>query len=336
VVLHLRFGALPVDVHTEDPRVRSRLESYFDAFVARKGKASAVQVDALVGLAPDVGLDFTPWNARGKDSFADGPRGRFIRKERTGVLIEARAGRWRITGDLHRNFSQLVNVLGVVYGLSILDRGGAMLHASAVVRDGAALAIIGQSGTGKSSTAVRLLELGFDFLSNDRVIIEARRGGLIAHGLPKLPRVNPGTLLMGDRTKTLLDGAKRHRYQRLPADELRQVEDKYDLDVRETLGRAWQLSAPLRCAIVLSWRAGHDELVLQRLEPGQALEAMRAAAKSFGAFDQRLSERGDDALRRAAATLPVYRAAGDFDPARLAREIDERWGELASLQGSKR
>jgi HprK-related kinase B len=332
--LLLRFGEVVVAVNAEDDRLRDRLSSYFRGFVASDGVAPKpdVKIDASLERRSDVAsIEFAAWDARGKDSYADVLGKRFIRKDRTGVLISAKKRHWTIEGDLSRNFSQLVNLVGTAYSLTVLDRGGAMLHASAVARDGLSLALIGTSGSGKSSTAVRLLELGFDFLSNDRLILEAASKAVLAHGVPKLPRVNPGTLLSGRRTRALLDSSKRQRYQKLPPEQLRAVEDKYDLDVAEILGSRWELTSQLGCAIVLAWTPSGRGLSFQRLDADQALEAMRATAKSFGAFDRRLSERRDDALLLAARRVPVYRVSGQFNPSQLAREISWYWPDLAQM-----
>lgn len=48
-----------------------------------------------------------------------------------------------------------------------------VLHASAVALDGRALLIIGASGTGKSTLAIRLMALGATLVADDRVIVRA-------------------------------------------------------------------------------------------------------------------------------------------------------------------
>jgi HprK-related kinase B len=196
-----------------------------------------------------------------------------------------------------------------------------MLHSSAVVREGAALAVVGQSGSGKSSVAVRLLEHGCDFMTNDRLIVERAKTGITGHGLPKLPRVNPGTLLAGERTRALVDEADRRRYRSLSQEELWRLEEKYDLDVRRALGRRWVLSAPIAAAFVLEWRRVEAPVRIERLDAGRALESLRSAAKSFGPFDLSLSDRSDSALQDLARRVPVYRVIGAADPTGLANRL---------------
>lgn len=52
------------------------------------------------------------------------------------------------------------------------ERGRYTLHAGAVARGGAGLLIAGDSGSGKSSTALSLIHAGWDFLADDAVLLE--------------------------------------------------------------------------------------------------------------------------------------------------------------------
>jgi HprK-related kinase B len=324
----LDFGGVPIVVVSRDERLLKRVADYFDKFCGptRRVKRPRSIIEAVVGPPEDITEEMRPWDGRGKESFADVGGRRLVRKDRTGTLVSISDGRWTVTGDLHRRFAQLVNVVGCAYGMSLLDRGGAMLHSSALVRDGRAFAIVGESGSGKSSVAVRLLERGFDFLSNDRLIVRAGRPGVIAYGLPKLPRVNPGTLLAGDRTRSVVDPEDRRLYDGMSKRELWNVEHKHDLDVMGTLGRRWVPSAPLELAVVLNWRYGGERFTFEPIDSGRALESFRAAAKTFGPFDLHLDERSDNALRAVVRAIPVFRVTGSTNPPALAELIAERYG----------
>lgn len=54
------------------------------------------------------------------------------------------------------------------------------LHASCVASDGRAVLIAGQSGSGKSDLALRLIDRGFTLVSDDRTIIHKEGTKLIA------------------------------------------------------------------------------------------------------------------------------------------------------------
>jgi HprK-related kinase B len=321
-VVHLRFGGFTLALEADSRRLAHRVEDYFRPFVTEAGgQASSVLEASLTAAQPAAGCEFVEWDGRGKESFADLESVRLVRKDRTGVLIRIDGSHWSIAGDLQRHFSQVANLIGAMYGVWLMGQGCSMVHASAVVRNGEAVAIIGQSGQGKSSVAVRLLEQGFDFLTNDRLLVQAHDDGIVAYGIPKLPRVNPGTLLAGERTKLLIDKTSRRRYERLSEEALWDLEEKRDLDVQESLGRRWLLTAPLGCAVVLGWYQAGTGLAVRRLEAAQAFEKLREATKTFGVFDRDLMSRSDSALKQLASTTPIYMASGAVDPTRLANEI---------------
>lgn len=63
---------------------------------------------------------------------------------------------------------------------------GVTLHASCVVSSGHGVLIIGPSGSGKSALALNLMALGADLVSDDRTILEVRRGFLQASCPPAI------------------------------------------------------------------------------------------------------------------------------------------------------
>ena len=60
------------------------------------------------------------------------------------------------------------------------------LHASTVAIDGRAVLISGPSGSGKSDLALRLLDRGFNLVSDDRTIIRKDGARLIASAPPNI------------------------------------------------------------------------------------------------------------------------------------------------------
>lgn len=55
-----------------------------------------------------------------------------------------------------------------------------MLHATTVTRNGRAVIIVGPSGSGKSDLALRLLDRGFNLVSDDQTMVRKANGRLIA------------------------------------------------------------------------------------------------------------------------------------------------------------
>jgi len=68
----------------------------------------------------------------------------------------------------------LVFVTGTALAAIVYQRGGLLLHASAVVRDGRAFVFCGPSGAGKSTLAAALTRAGCQFLADD---VSALEGG---------------------------------------------------------------------------------------------------------------------------------------------------------------
>lgn len=60
------------------------------------------------------------------------------------------------------------------------------IHATAVVIDGQAVIIRGDSGTGKSDLALRLIDRGASLLSDDYTLVEAHEGHAIARPAPNI------------------------------------------------------------------------------------------------------------------------------------------------------
>lgn len=117
-------------------------------------------------------------------------------------LAEARATLWLAETwwlePLKLQQSPWLSLLGWL----LRERGRYMLHASAVARDGKGLLLAGESGSGKSSSALALIQAGWDWLADDVALLEPGTGARI-HGLargfcfhPALAAQVPG--LMGE------------------------------------------------------------------------------------------------------------------------------------------
>lgn len=79
-------------------------------------------------------------------------------------------------------------LIAQVLPFTALVRGLEVLHASAVVRNGRAIALLGPSGAGKTSVALELVRSGASFLADDVLALELRGEELLGH---------PGTPVAG-------------------------------------------------------------------------------------------------------------------------------------------
>lgn len=96
----------------------------------------------------------------------------------------------RITGrqydEAHRESFQ-VYLLGQALSYALVKRGFEPLHATAVVVDGEAAVLLGNSGFGKSSLAACFLQAGHRLLTDDLLILRPSAAGVMAY--PGPPRI---------------------------------------------------------------------------------------------------------------------------------------------------
>jgi len=221
-----------------------------------------------------------------KEAVCEVRGGRLVRKLATGVLMGLGRRDAFAIGDLVRHLSQGINLVNNRYAKTVVRRGHLLLHASAVARDGRAVALAGPSGAGKSTSALHLVEHGFRFVSNDRLLVRPDADGVEALGYAKQPRVNPGTLLHHPRLHLLLEPDDRAALAALPPAELWKLERKCDVDLETIYGEGtFTLHAGLVALVVLTWRPTGAGLTVRRLERSEALACLPLIRKDLGVFD---------------------------------------------------
>lgn len=257
-VLGLEFDGLSLRVRTNSAALRQRLADYFRAAVAEPA-TGALDIIAVQASAPEFSLPFTDWQrdpgkAGRKEAFSDVAGGRVVLKVRTGMQFligpELRLG----VGDCETNDNQIINFVIAQYIRHSLTDGALLCHSAGVAHHGHGLTIAATSGAGKSTLALHLMSRGVTFVSNDRVLISKRNGRHFMHGVPKQPRVNPGTLLNNSDLTQVLHERRLTELRDMPLDALWDLEEKYDVDIERVYGPGrWQLSSPLRALLLLNW-----------------------------------------------------------------------------------
>ena len=183
-----------------------------------------------------------------------------------------------------------------------------LFHASAISWGGRAVAMAGPPGAGKSTSALHLVEEGFHFLSNDRVLARAHGEGAEAMGYPKQPRVNPGTLLHHRRLATLLTADDRAALAAMDRTALWNLERKSDVDLDAIYGPGTvDLKGALHALVLLKWRLDGRGLEIRRLTPAQAMANLPLFQKDLGVFDL------DRPLRRTVSQVDLDRYAAVLD-----------------------
>jgi hypothetical protein len=108
-------------------------------------------------------------------------------------------------------------LLGQVLSFCLLARGLEPLHATAVVIEGAAIALLGGCGYGKSTLAATFLSRGYPLLTDDVLVLEFAEHSVLAH--PSLPRIK----LLPDSTTSLFNGLQPIPMNRLTSKKIFQL-----------------------------------------------------------------------------------------------------------------
>jgi hypothetical protein len=193
-------------------------------------------------------------------------------------------------------------LLGPVFGLVLRLRGVPSLHASAVAVDGAAVALVGAPGVGKSSTAAALAARGHALVADDVLALRVGEDGIMAQ--PAYPHLR----LWPDIIPALFG----------PGAELPPLTPNWDKRGLRLDEAFHPHPLPLGAVYVLCGReAGPDT---PRLEPMGAMEAVLALVANgyVGWFpDPAAQARELEVLGRVARAVPVAWATPSADPTRL-------------------
>lgn len=289
---HLRVGPVSVSVFCPDP-LRAALVAYFAEALADAPGVDPVTVHLLPGqaLAPEPAwIDWArePGKAGRKDAVVDLDDARLVRKVRSGVTF-VQSPRVRLAcGPLVDHVSTVINFINTQVLSHCQQDGWQLCHAAAVTGAGRTLAISGLSGGGKSTSILRMMDIdGTAFVSNDRLLVQPGAPAR-ALGIPKHPRINPGTILGNPRLLAMLDPARRAELAAMNPDALWALEDKHDLMVSEVYGPGRvQYAAPLTDFWVLNW--ARDSEAPTRVDPVDLAarpDLLGAIMKSPGPFYQ--------------------------------------------------
>jgi HprK-related kinase B len=286
------LGDVAFTVRSNERDVAAHLERYFSRWDERRASARHFTVSALQG---DAGIDtseFVPVARSGgrapKEAFRNVPGGRIVHKVRTGLVFFVETEEVTVVGDVLHNLNQVINLIANLYAQEYLDRGYVMVHASAASAN-RGVAFVAGSGGGKSTLALALLERGHRFVTNDRLLLRAWGDRPEMIGMPKLPRVNPGTLLRSPSLRRLV--AEPSRYAHLDPGALWRLEEKHDVDVVEIYGRPVQPRGILSEVYVLSWSRGAGRMSVRPLTSIELGDRLWRELRTCGIFDLRAEPR---------------------------------------------
>jgi len=260
-----------------------------------------------------------------KEDYVDIGPYRLITKSRTGlriILKENFKGVWFDISTIS-DLNQVINVVNVLLAVAWLRVGYSLFHASAIVfKDNSVALFIGKAGKGKSTALMSCIGDGMKFMSNDRVIIgTVGKSKLSAIGYPKLPRLNPGTMLHNPKLVRLLSMEDRVKFLTMDNEVLWNLEDKRDICLSEIYSSSVLMPfGQLSSILFLNWDRDHDSnMDVKKIPKSSFILNVNYMFKDLGVFDlegisfisyQEKIER----LRSYYDKIAVYEVRGKFSP----------------------
>jgi HprK-related kinase B len=337
--LLLHFEGLQIAVHSGSRDLLRQLEEYFAPFVLEKfaGRTQGtVRIFAVEQDPPKLDLTFRTWprepgKERLKEEVATAEGFSVVRKVRTGMQFLSTQSEHMIVGPCLDNVNQVVNFVGSCFMTHCMHRGWQLCHAAGVANDAGGLAIAGLSGGGKSTLALHLITSGLDYVSNDRLLIQDHAGSADMLGVPKLPRINPGTAMHNDKLHGIVSNARLQHLQTLSPDQLWNLEEKYDVDIHRHFGaNRMRRRAPLRGVVILNWsRQVRQTAQMRPVSLAKRPDLLRALTKAAGPFYQTADvgpadglSIDDNAYLEALQQVTVFEMTGGVDFAEATRECN--------------
>jgi HprK-related kinase B len=287
--LDLQIEDCAIRVHSNSPELVDALRLDYRAYVV--SGIGTIDVDLHLLEAPAATVDVplerfppAPGKTVVKDEYRDLPDGRLLRKRLTGMLfLFGPSGNYAV-GPCLANRNQVINFINNRFIQLNLDRGYLLCHAAGIVKGDRGIALAGMSGAGKSTLALELLGRDCKFASNDRLMIRRRNDQPHLLGVPKLPRINPGTILNNPRLRSMLSPEEQARFERMPTEELWELEQKHDVDLERCYGPdRIQLTSPLGGVGILTWKRGGGPAVPALVDLAQRRDLLEPLIKTLGA-----------------------------------------------------
>lgn len=289
----LSVGGYVIEVRCTSQPLLAELLRYFQHVITVPAEPDlTVYVLGEVVLPFDVAFaDWArePGKTGRKDAIADLADGRLVLKIRTGLRFLQAPG-WAVAfGPTEDHPNQVINFINTQILNRFQREGWVACHAAAVRTAKRGLAISGLSGGGKSTAMLRLMEVaGTKYVTNDRLLVRASDTGAQSLGIPKLPRINPGTIVTNSRLAGLIDEEREDELRNMERDELWQLEEKYDLFIDDIYGPG-RIShdAELTDFWVLNWsRDSRAPTAVTKVDLPERTDLLSAIMKSPGPFYQ--------------------------------------------------
>lgn len=296
----LDLAAYRLVVRSNCNEMLSRLATYFSGTLAKvsteinSDDIIATEILVIEREAVELELNYIDWHREAgksgrKDSYVDVEGGRIVRKVRTGMIFIQSQTCLVVAGPCVTNDNQVINFINAQYMTYLQQHGALICHASALSYNEKCLAIAGLSGGGKSTLMLQILqENPISYITNDRLFLKQNNGRITANGVPKLPRVNPGTVLNNDQLSAIISKQRKDELNSLPLSELWDLEEKYDVFIEACYGsKKVESHAILKAVLILNWqRDSREQTKIYKVNIQNRQDLLPALMKSPGPFYQ--------------------------------------------------
>lgn len=307
--LYLALPQQLIAIKSNHVEIIQALTQYFKVLVTQSTiKKADIEIHVYEGEALTLDIIWQDWSREAgkvgrKDAFYDvDATARLIYKVRTGMLFLQSQQELIASGPCLANMNQVINFVNNQYINHLQQQDWLICHAAALAfkaKDGCyhAIAFAGFSGGGKSTSMLHLLDdERLHFLSNDRIFIKSIDAAVHIAGIPKQPRVNPGTLLNNAKLKTILTETDEKTFSALTREELWDIEHKYDVDIAQTYGEnRTTYAAQLDAFVVLNWdKNSTAPTKVEHVDIQEKPHLLAAIMKASGPFYQYANGQFDD------------------------------------------
>ena len=292
-VLYLELGGFCLGVRSNSAAFIRELAKYFDHVVVDACTADVV-IEAYDIDVLDLDVNWQDWarepgKSGKKDAYYELDDGRLLLKVRTGMVFLQSLQARIAAGPCSKLDNQVINFINSQYMNWLQQHDWLICHASGLDVDGIGIGMAGLSGGGKSTLMLGLMDQpDVRYVTNDRLFIRREEGQVKARGIPKLPRINPGTIVHNPALHGLIDESRRNELLALPEQELWHLEEKHDVMINEIYGEdRIEEEMLLRGFLVLNW--SHDSQQATRLDEvdiESRQDLLPAIIKSPGPFMQ--------------------------------------------------
>ena len=292
----LSLPGMMLKLRSNSHSLLSEIEDYFRyiANTSIRDNEPFIEIIAVESQNIDLDVNWVDWSREAgktgkKDAYHDVDGGRLIRKMKTGLVFLQSHENRIVVGQCLANLNQVVNFINNQYMNDLQQQDWLICHAAALSWQSQGIAFAGFSGGGKSTSMLHVMNSPeFDYVTNDRLFIKESEGKVMARGVPKLPRINPGTIINNQTLRGILNDAQIETFESMPASELWDLEDKYDVDVAKIYGEQRLVAeTELRHLIILNWsRNCSDPIHIDSVNIEEKKELLAAVMKSSGPFYQ--------------------------------------------------